>query len=97
MQRGDDALPRLPAEARERVDRVPAPEPRLPGLSDEEVRLSASCLCLPRLLNARCRGLMEPDEWKNLGLSNLKGDDAPATAKTPSAAEAPDGGTGGKK
>lgn len=42
------------------------------------------------------KGLMEPDEWKNLGLSNLKGDDAPATAKTPSAAEAPDGGTGGK-
>ncbi|ETW87583.1 hypothetical protein HETIRDRAFT_244376, partial [Heterobasidion irregulare TC 32-1] len=23
------------------------------------------------------KGLMEPDEWKNLGLSNLKGDDPP--------------------
>ena len=59
------------------------------------VCLRLVCVCRG-LLNARCRGLMEPDEWKNLGLSNLKGDDAPATAKTPSAAEALDGGTGGK-
>ena len=79
MQRLHEGLPHVSKEKRLGVDAVSGAEQGLPRVSDVEVRFSFPVLSFPPRLGTRTkelfgRGLMERDDWHNLGLDNVAND-----------------------
>jgi len=71
MQSIHDRVSGMPQEKREYFHRMSALEQGLFELQNAEVCHSRTTECM---LTRRYSGLMEKDEWKNLGLANLKVD-----------------------
>ncbi len=68
MQGTDDALHELPSQERQHLQPVPGGEQRLLGLPYEKV---GEPVCPAQLTDLRDRGLMERDEWQNLGMASV--------------------------
>lgn len=73
----------MPPNAWKQLDPLQAAEPGLPRVPYVEVcpGFCAPCSTTNSVLR---RGLMERDDWKNLGLSNLEGDRPEGAVPSPS-------------
>ena len=76
-----DGLYGLPEDQQERLDAMQAVEQELSGLQDAKVRVP---VCWSGTMYAdggcNCRGLMEKDEWQNLGFKAEPGKEQPAAS-----------------
>ena len=79
VQRIHDTVFGMPQNKLEYFFRMSAPEQRLLELQNEKVRRVVHVRTGECALTHRNSGLMEKDEWKNLGLANLTGDKGETT------------------